>query len=354
MVCDVAQMDQAVSEGHVRRTEAQGMVLVNYTDKCVYDEAWNRATLAARGLVYCAESFRLLARPFPKFFNYGEHARTRVPDLCMSGPVVVTEKLDGSAIITHATPDGGWGVHTRGSFDSEQAEWASTWLAENFPHFRPEPSLTYIFEAIYPGNRVVVDYGHTEGLWLLGTVDHATGRTSRSPGSWDGDVVQQYGGMDLDDALAATEEPNREGFVVHFVGSDERVKIKFAEYKRLHALISGVSTKAVWRMLRAGEDPVSEYVSAAAPDEVFGWVKDVTADLRTRHVALLADAAADFETIAGLVGIDDRKLFAEHAVSKDTKPFLFAMLDGHRGRLSDMAWRAVEPDWEPFSAVGEA
>ena len=62
-----------------------------YTSKCVYDEAWTDITVLARGLILDLADRRIVATPFPKFFNIGEGGRT-IPDL----PFETFEKLDGS------------------------------------------------------------------------------------------------------------------------------------------------------------------------------------------------------------------------------------------------------------------
>ena len=56
---------------------------------------------------------------------------------------------------------------TRRRMDSEQAAWAKTWILEQDIASHLEPGWTYMFEAIYPTRRVVVNY-HFNGLVLLG------------------------------------------------------------------------------------------------------------------------------------------------------------------------------------------
>ena len=76
------------------RSGPEGLLLYVYSDRCVYDAAWDEVTIAARGLILDPAARRIVATPFPKFFNLGEGTQT-LPDL----PFETTEKLDGSLII---------------------------------------------------------------------------------------------------------------------------------------------------------------------------------------------------------------------------------------------------------------
>ncbi len=88
-----------------------------------------------------------------------------------SGPVECYEKVDGSLIIIFH--DGRrWRAATKGSFVSSQAAWAQDVL-DNLGIVE-EAALdvgdTYLAEAVYPENRIVVAY-RARGLALLGGYD---------------------------------------------------------------------------------------------------------------------------------------------------------------------------------------
>jgi RNA ligase len=118
----LAGLERAQGLGFVHRRVncATGLQLFIYTPRCVYDDGWDEFSVMARGLVLDEASGKVVATPFPKFFNVGER-RGDVPDL----PFEAFEKLDGSLIIAfhHA---GSWRAATKGAFDSEQAVWAQT------------------------------------------------------------------------------------------------------------------------------------------------------------------------------------------------------------------------------------
>ena len=70
----------------------------------------------------------VLARPFDKFFNWGEGGRTS------DAPIVaVMEKMDGSLIIGFHH-DGRWRAATRGSFTSYQAKRGTQILRSTYAH----------------------------------------------------------------------------------------------------------------------------------------------------------------------------------------------------------------------------
>ena len=149
----MAGLDRARTLGFVQRRidAAAGLHLFVYTTRCVYEDAWDDFTVIARGLMIDAKDGRIVATPFPKFFNVGER-RGDVPDL----PFEAFEKLDGSLIIVfhHA---GRWLAATKGAFDSEQAVWAQGRL-NGADLSTLTPGTTYLFEAVYPENRIVVRY----------------------------------------------------------------------------------------------------------------------------------------------------------------------------------------------------
>jgi RNA ligase len=83
------------------------MTILNYTEKAQYERVWNPVTLTCRGLIVNHTTKDVVARPFRKFFNYGEPA---ADGLDTSGPVCVTDKMDGSlGILSDGQPgDPGW------------------------------------------------------------------------------------------------------------------------------------------------------------------------------------------------------------------------------------------------------
>ncbi|MEU4428445.1 RNA ligase [Actinoplanes sp. NPDC024001] len=338
-VLDPAELAAAVETGHVRlqRHPTREFVIYNYTEACQYSAAWTPVTLACRGLVVDAGG-RIVARPFAKFFNHTEGA---APALDPGAAVTVTDKADGSlGVIYH---DGsGLAVATRGSFASDQALHATELLRTRYPGFVPPAGLTVLVEIIYPGNRIVVDYAGLDDLVLLGAVEIATGRSfgpSAVP-EWPGPAVETFGYATLAEALAAPPRDGREGLVVHFTETDQRVKIKYAEYVRLHRLVTGLSPRTVWEILANGGD--LDALTAPLPDEFHVWVRGVAAELTATVEARAAAVEAAFaEIVAALPAGWGRKEFAAAAVRSEFRGELFLRLDGKDYRPG--LWQRARP-----------
>lgn len=272
------------------RVAGDGRVLFCYTKECVYSRAWSDVTTLARGLILDPAEQRVVATPFPKFFNLGERAEP-LPALSFD----VFEKLDGSLIILHHH-GGKWHAATKGSFDSSQALWAERWLARH--DLSPlDPATTYLAEAIGPENKIVVPYPESALVMLAGyqgdgrelntdelaEVANALGwRTARR---------FHYGSLQELVEAAGKLPATDEGFVLRFENG-LRIKVKGDEYKRIHALISRVTPLAMWEALAAGDN--MDLIRRELPEEfwgdfdsIVGLLKDSTERLlsRVREVA---------------------------------------------------------------------
>jgi len=336
-VLDPAELATAVETGLVRKQShpSRPYVIYNYTEACQYSGAWTPVTLACRGLIVSGDT--VLARPLIKFFNHSEGA----PELRPDAPVAVTDKADGSLGIIF--PDGdGWAVATRGSFASDQARHATEVLRTRYADFVPPAGMTVLVEIVYPANRIVLDYGGLDDLILLGAVDIATGRTfgPEAVPEWPGPVVDSFAYATLAEALAAPPRAGREGLVVHFTDSDERVKIKYAEYVRLHRLVTGLSARTVWEVLVSGGD--LDALVEPLPDEFHAWVTAVAGELTGSVAALAAVVEAEFAAIvAQLPAGWGRREFAARAVRSEHRGALFLRLDGKDYRPG--LWQLVRP-----------
>src|SRR5262249_54900263 len=155
----VAHAARLVSE----QTPPDGLRLYCYTSSCVYDGQWNEASVIARGLVLDTNNETVVATPFPKFFNVFERGET-IPDLAFE----TFEKVDGSLIIIF-WHGGEWKTATKGAFASPQAQWAAARL-KTCDLTALQPGTTYLAEAVYAENRMVVRYAD-EALVLLAAYD---------------------------------------------------------------------------------------------------------------------------------------------------------------------------------------
>lgn len=227
--------------------------MYTYSRDCQFDKAWDVFTLMARGLILCPSKKLVVATPMPKFFNFGEYT-VALPD----EPFEVTEKMDGSLFLAFFWDNEWWGV-TKGSFQSEQAFWGTDWLRKNVKTDKMNKLYTYLFEVIYPANRIVVRYDF-EGLVLLTVIAHTGEELTRHYLEVESEALgvrivpqKQYESLDQMLAIAEKMDISSEGFVVRFKNG-LRIKIKGSEYVRVHRLVSYCTPLAVWDMLRNKDD----------------------------------------------------------------------------------------------------
>jgi RNA ligase len=341
------EITEAVDLGHLgMQTHPEfDLTIYNYTSLCQISRAWTPVTSACRGLIVGPDG-KVLARPFPKFFNYGEI--DVLPHFATSTPPVVTDKMDGSLGVIYKRPDGRYAVSTRGSFASDQALWASRWLAEEMPNFTQPEGVTTLVEIIYPENRIVVDYGDRAELVLLGAIDIATGADIHigDISWWPGARTMQHLNLgdvhDVRDYALSDDKEEDEGVVAVWYRPGEpsfRLKVKHPEYVRLHRIITGINTKRIWEVLSDGGDFTD--VIDRVPDEFYGWVKGTISDLRQQHRDIEDAAFEQFQIICLNTEDGDRKGFAEAAKKSPYPGLMFSLLDGKD--IEPMIWKMVKP-----------
>src|SRR5437667_215953 len=100
---DSGELRKAIADGHVQTQTHPRLPLViyNYTKKAQYENVWTEVTCTCRGLIVDTTTGQVIARPFRKFFNYGQPG---APALGLHDPAVTTDKADGSLGILY--PDG--------------------------------------------------------------------------------------------------------------------------------------------------------------------------------------------------------------------------------------------------------
>lgn len=334
---------------------SDGLRLYNYTDSCVYEKAWSDITLLARGVILDPTERRVVATPFPKFFNAGERPES-IPDL----PFETFEKLDGSLIILFHH-GGVWRTATRGSLGSEQAKWASRWI-ERHDLSALDKGTTYLAEVIYPKNRIVVHYSY-EGLVLLG--GYAADGLEVSYGElhdlavllgWRIAKRHSFGSLSELLSLAKTLPPSEEGFVLRF-SNGLRLKVKGDEYCRIHRLVSRLTPLAMWEAMLAGDD--LEQIRRQLPEEFWGDFDLITSLLHASIDRLVASVAAE---AAGVANLSDKEVGLRlNTFPAEVRRFIFPYRKNGGDLLSDrtreLLFRSVRPDanhlpgYYPSSAI---
>ena len=321
----------------------------NYSRGCQYEKMWDTITLACRGLVLDNEG-NVVAKPFPKFFNYEEHTPDEIPNESFE----VFEKMDGSLGICFYYA-GEWHMATRGSFVSEQAVKGRELLRKYNTDFGMIPGYTYLFEILFKTNRVVVDYGDYEGLVMLGAYDTKTGKevSIAEMVNVGFDVVKRYDGISDYRQLKGMIDDNAEGFVIRFKNG-MRMKIKGDEYVRLHRILSNFSSKDIWELLKDG-GPLDEFLDRV-PDEFDAWVKEQVSHMKyefyrySEHCGKIHDYFR-YGKYNDREPEPTKKEFVEHlercGINYVLKPILFAMWD--KKPYDGIVWKLIKPKWSrPF------
>lgn len=336
-----------------RRHKSEPLSIFNYTARAAVDRMWNEITLTCRGLVVHDDG-RVIARPYRKFFNLGQ-SQAEPPDR-----FVVADKLDGSLGISYREPSTGRiAIATRGSFESEQAIHATERWHALYPDVQIPEGQTWLFEIVYPttkANRHVLDYGDLDDLILHGVIDIATGADlpMPSPLEWPGPVVETWAPVPIDQ-LPVRE--NAEGYVLveDPLPTDRparRVKIKFADYERLHKLLDGITPKRIWACLKSSGD--LKAVLEGAPGEQFQEALDIADSLRRQFREIEHDVIDRLGTIraefANRMGREPewtptRKDFAIRFSDErdEIRPLLFLMLSDKGAEFVAKCWDKVEP-----------
>lgn len=390
---------EMIAAGYVRaqRHPTQPLTIYNYTPKTQFEKAWNDITKQCRGLIVHDDG-TVVARPFPKFFNWGEVGtyRCRLDDM-----VTVTDKADGSLGVLYRDPRGMWSIATRGSFTSPQALEATLMLEELYPGWEPPAHLgliTVLFEIIYPENRIVLDYAGKRELRLIDAIWIDKGwpigsnpEVVASALNWAGPVVPWLGTDTLERALADlnTQRPNAEGVVIRFLNTDDRYKIKQADYVALHRVMTGTSARTVWTYMavnackslikqpkhwgsKLGIDPKrAEEILAVGnnwldrmlgnvPDEFYNWVNQVmirTQDEVTKTELTLANLVFEAKRTVSAEKVEagqirQRMYHTLRALSPDHHGAAMALWDGKE--VATYCWKSAYPGVEnPFMTQSE-
>lgn len=344
-ILDLRNLQKRIRERYIHQQDSPdgGMFILNYTAKAQYDRVWDNETRRCRGLVATHDGV-VVARPFEKFFNADEH-----PALPHE-PFDVFEKLDGSLIVIAQGPTG-LSITSRGSFDSQHAIAARAIWEQLYHHVSVPHGQTWCLELIAPWNRIVVDYGLWENLVLLAVIDNETGMDLTMPSEtlWPGPIVPKLDFAEFEDIVAklATLGPDEEGYVIRFRPSGLRVKVKGDEYKRLHRLLTQLSTRDLWSLLKDHQDLST--LLQRVPDEFHEWVRTTASRLMGDYEKVLATSR---EKLREIQDLPTRKDQALAIAAFHYRSIVFRMLD-HKP-FEDLIWKLIYPPAEkPFRQITE-
>lgn len=341
---------ERVQVGYIRMVEQDDLILFNYTDACTFDKAWDEYTMQARGIIFEKETGICVARPFGKFFNYGEHqgiyGDASISKL-MDMPHYIQEKMDGSLGIIYWW-NGKWNIATRGSFTSDQAIRG----AEIMKKYKIPISFRYstiLVEIIYPENKIIVPYGSEEKLVLLACRSIISGDYSQPEGLT---AISELSGMPLTKREEITirhalEQQSKipytnEGWVVVFEDGT-RLKIKGDDYMRIAKFKANLSPLAVWEAMSLGR---YQEMAIACPEEI----RD---EFDAIHLRLLSDCKRlNDQVFTASMSLDfskDRKTIALQIQTKPEwmRPILFGKLSKGAYNI-DYVWKLLRPKGNEF------
>lgn len=339
MRIDRVELDKLINEGMINdnRHPTLPLTILNYSKIAQFQKKWNDLTLQARGLVIDDDG-EIIARPFKKFFNMEELKGNEIPN----EQYKVYKKMDGSLGILFFYGSG-WHMATRGSFTSEQAAKGMDILKWKYSNLIGDldVELTYLFEIIYPQNRIVVDYGQTEDLVLLGACHTDSGQeVDLDQIDLPFTKVESYVITDFKELKARNTE-NEEGYVIRFIPSNFRMKIKFEDYVTLHGIVTEFSTKKVWEILKDEQD--LDKLLEMVPDEFYDKVKVVYDDLKKQFSTLKLKASHVAFESQKFTNRKDIALWLQKE-HREVMPLVFGILD--KKNIDKIIWTMIKPDFE--------
>lgn len=339
----------------VNKSEWEDLIIFNYSRECQFDRKWDDITRAARGIIFNKVTRELVARPFHKFFNLLEMPETSFENL-PKGPFTATIKLDGSLGVLFPYKDQYW-IATKGSFQSDQAHWATDWIRKNTKLSAVRKGYTYLFEIIYKANKIVLDYGDYEGLTLLAVINNVTGvempykNLVEEAENIGVPVVKQETGFDnLEDlyhyckALPETQE----GFVVTF-SNGLKVKMKGDAYVKIHKLLSRMTPIAFWEAWDLGLKDIPKDYLTQLPEEFRELTDNIYNQVYAMHWEPYKRYIKMHHEMKGRLGIADKKTWALSI--KECHPKEFSYIMGLYNGKDDQVWQQIHKNCRPTNNI---
>jgi len=221
------------------------LVILNYNH--IDSPKFDPIVCECRGLVLNTNDWSLVARSFPRFFNWGEHL-DGMKKFDFSN-FTVESKEDGSLIIIYFF-NNEWRVNTRGSFANELIQFQSfTWEQAICKSLQLsclqdldkslDRNLTYVCEFVSPWNKIVRSYKNPK-LFLLAVFRDTEELNDIKDFSKIFNLVDRYYFSSIEEIKTflknkSNEDPTFEGVVI-CDKQKNRWKIKSPSYLGLHKI----------------------------------------------------------------------------------------------------------------------
>ena len=260
----------------------------------------------------------------------------------------------------YKNPKGEYEITTAGGFQSDQAAHATRVYKERYEgKWNPNPNLSYHFEIVYPNNRIVVNYGDEDDIYLLGAVNKKTGVSVplSQLKEWKWKRAEEFNNFSSLSDIESAEDPviSRECYIVHFVETDTRVKFKFAEYLQVHKLATGLNSRRIHEELKAGGTKLQEF-KMNAPEEFKDYIEAEESKLTTQFQNKKQEIEKVYKNLVdSLPANADQKTFAIAAQRNVPKEYLSQMFTiRSKGEVNEeKVWDSIEPPFERgFWAAG--
>ena len=324
------------------------LLLLKY-GKTIWNTGWHNFAKQCRGKVIDLNTRKVVVYPFNKFFNLNEVEETKedyIVDLLNKAKAVyVTDKKDGSAIII-TNYNGELIINTNGEFQNDQIRWAKKLLVEKYGFFYnnvPE-GYTFIFELIHPENKIVLDYGNEESLYLLAIRDLSTLKLFSYPElervakKFHLDITESFEYTDLYTFIEKTQnetENIKEGWVFRVITETDDImfKLKYQEYFRLSRIKNTPSLKKVYTLLQSGNlDDVLSVADSSIQDSVLSDVQ-VIFDYIEKFKGVVRKEVQELRNKYGFViGNIDKDTLLKIVSDTKTNPFNTVILRAVKGQ----------------------
>lgn len=359
MILSISQkqkIEEFVNQGYVSKRLHLGnkkIAIYCYTSKAVRKfppSQWSKELSMCRGLIILNDRY-VAARPFSKFWDIENYDINELN----KDNFIATDKIDGSLGILYRNPIGcSFSIATKGAFDSPQATRAIKILNGKYPdsifQFSRQPWLdyTFLFEIIYPENKIIIDYRNREELVLLAAIHRDTGEELpyEKLKIFGFPIPKIYKPKTIEELLKIPDN-RREGFVLRF-SSGLRVKLKYQNYKEKAKLINQCSNKFIWELLKRNE--ISKLHSFLAdkniPQELREWINNEWGALQKQFNAIEVLCQS---FLMNHSEIKNQKQMAE-IIKKSTYPAVcFAMYN--KKNYKDIIWKLIRPKEVKFFKI---
>lgn len=317
-------LDSIVSRLNLIRVDHEdGRTILNYDQ--ILSPRKDPIVMECRGIVVDRNENKVVARTFPRFFNWGEFPEQHAKFDWTSA--LVQEKLDGSLIVAYWWK-GEWRFNTRGSFaDGLCGESGQSWsnIVKNIlSGAAPRNDATWVFELCSPWNQVVA-YHDKPKLVLLSGFDPALEDGELAPHALDAEAKylgverpKLYSLSSAQDCIDFLFSPDVHATFEGFVARDKngmRIKIKNARYVALHHLSANKNiylTKNLVPLILSGET-----------EEVLAYFPDAKKRILEIESKITQEKSHMLSTWESAKNIEDQKEFAIAIKDSKLKGVLF-------------------------------